>query len=94
MKTFDDLEHKPHPVWRGTAATMTFDNGYGVSVIRASGQPFGGSYGHEDELYELAVLGRDGSLDYDTGITDDVLGHLTEADVTNLMRQVQELEEV
>lgn len=91
MKTFKDLEQKPHPVWDGTTARMVFDNEYGVSVIRAAGDPFGGSYGHEDGLYELAVLGKDGSLSYETPITDDVLGSLTEDEVTNIMKQVQEL---
>jgi len=91
MNTFKDLKHKPHPNWNGTCAEMMFNNNFGVSVIRASGEPFGGSYGHEDGLYEVAVLDADGNLTYDTYITDDVIGSLTEDGVTNIMKQVQEL---
>jgi hypothetical protein len=65
---------------------MTFENGYGVSVVSHSY-----SYGGKDGLFEIAVLDKDGDLTYDTPVTNDVIGYLTEEDVTDVMKQVQEL---
>lgn len=56
----------------GEQYVYKFPNGYGASVIR-SHMSYGGSAG----LFELAVLGADGHLTYDTPVTDDVLGHLS-----------------
>jgi hypothetical protein len=89
MKTFEDLdfkEHKNHGA--GKHAIITFDNEYGASVVCT---PY--SYGGKSGLYELAVLGKDGGLSYDTPITNDVLGYLTEQDVTNVMKQIQDLKQ-
>jgi hypothetical protein len=65
---------------------MHFDNGYGVSVVSHSH-----SYGGRDGLYEIAVLDSDDKLTYDTPVTNDVIGYLSEEDVTDVMKQVQEL---
>jgi hypothetical protein len=88
MKTFNDLVFK-QDIQRGlNAARIMFDNGYGASVVIG---PY--TYGGEDGLYELAViLGSDGKLTYDTPVTDDVEGYLTEDDVTRLLEQIQNLE--
>ena len=88
---FSDLDFQPHCNYpdTGIAARHFFDNGYGVSVVR-----FLGSYGYEKGLYELAVLKgveENYEICYDTPITDDVLGHLTEEHVTNLLSQVEAL---
>jgi hypothetical protein len=84
--TFNDLEFK-QDIQRGlNAARIMFDNGYGASVIIG---PY--TYGGEDGLYELAVLGSDGKLTYDTPVTDDVEGYLSENDVTKLLEQIQKL---
>ena len=64
---------------------MEFDNGYGVSVICT---PF--SYGGKSGLYEMAVF-HDGELTYTTDLGDDVKGWLTEDEVTELLKQIQEL---
>ena len=86
MKTFKDLEFKPHPNGQGgIQATIDFDNGYGASVVLA---PW--SYGGTLGLYELAVL-HDGEITYDTPITGDVMGYLTEDEVTELFKQIQKL---
>ena len=85
MKTFNDLDFKFMRYGSGIKALINFDNGYGASVIRS---PF--SYGGNQDLYELAVV-KDGELCYDTPITDDVLGYLTEDDVTKYLQQIQEL---
>ena len=56
----------------GKRACHMFDNGYGVSVVSSMH-----SYGGKEGLYELAVLNEDGTLNYSTEITNDVVGHLT-----------------
>ena len=86
MITFNDLEFK-QDLQRGlNAARIMFDNGYGASVIIGPH-----TYGGEDGLYELGVLGKDGKLTYDTPVTEDVKGYLSEDDVTKLLEQIQKL---
>ena len=89
MKTFQDLEFEQindAPFMVGKKARIHFDNGYGVSVVSHSY-----SYGGRDGLYEVAVLDSDDNLTYDTSVTNDVMGYLTEEDVTNVMKEVQGL---
>ena len=88
MNQFSDLDFKPHPAGvEGTQAITYFQNGFGVSVV--SGPYF---YSNISGPYEVAILHKDGSITYDTPITNDVLGHLNRNEVTEIMRQVQELE--
>ena len=73
----------------GTQKLYFFDNGYGASVVCHSF-----SYGHEAGLWELAVIkGTQGkwSLEYDTPISDDVLGWLNNQDVEDLLEKIQNL---
>jgi hypothetical protein len=85
-KTFCDLEFLPHPNCpSSTQCRLHFSNGYGVSVI--TGEIF---YTDSTHPYEMAVL-KDGGICYDTPITTDVLGYLTQDDVTKHMIAVQEL---
>lgn len=68
-----------------------FGNGYGASVTRG---PF--SYGGSEGLFELAVIQFEGNTDnfqlcYDTHITNDVEGHLTENGVQMLLEQIRDL---
>ena len=86
MKTFKDLEFKQHPSADGIISRITFENGYGASVVRHEY-----SYGGKDGLYELAVLDSDGELCYDTPITNDVIGYLRDIDVTDVMEKIQQL---
>jgi hypothetical protein len=87
MKTFKDLEFVEHPSHiGGVQARITFENGYGASVVKT---PY--SYGGKDGLYELAVLGTDGHLTYDTPVTSDVIGYLRDIDVTEVMEKIQQL---
>ena len=65
---------------------VTFPNGYGASIIRGA-DTYGGSKG----LYELAVLDKQGKLTYETPITGDVEGYLTEAAVMLLLKDISEL---
>ena len=85
MKTFNDLDFQPMQFDVGIQARIYFDNGYGASVIKS---PY--SYGGNQDLYELAVI-KDNAICYDTPITDDVIGYLTEDDVTKYLGQIQEL---
>ena len=88
MITFNDLEFNqmPNSLHGGIQARTKFDNGYGVSVVRHEW-----SYGNRDGLYELAILDLDGDLCHTTPITDDVMGYLNEDDITNILKQIQEL---
>jgi len=87
MITFENLVFTNHPnPSGGVQAKVKFDNGYGASVIKTQT-----SYGGQNGLYELAVLGKDDHITYDTPITDDVLGYLSEAEVTTILAQIQSL---
>lgn len=74
----------------GIQTVYRFDNGYGASVVCHSF-----SYGTE-----LAVVRFNGSalddfdLCYDSGITQDVLGHLSPADVDMLLNKIAALPSV
>lgn len=63
-----------------------FPNGYGASVIKNKY-----SYGANDDLFELAVLNSENDLCYDTEITDDVVGYLTNDDVLKLLERIKNL---
>jgi len=95
MKKFEDLKFKPHQTGEGKQGLLFFENGYGVSVVRFK-LSFGyGSYTNNEDEWELAILiGKEDEFElaYNTNITDDVMGYLTESEVTNVMKQVQELD--
>ena len=84
MKTFADLEFGLHPAGQGVQAKIQFSNGHGASVAKT---PY--SYGGSQGKYELAVLDKDGRLDYSTEVTNDVLGYLDPEEVTEYLRQIQ-----
>ena len=87
MKKFKDLEFVSHPSHiEGVQSRITFENGYGASVVKS---PY--TYGGDKGLYELAVLGTDGHITYDTPITSDVIGYLRPEDVTDVMAKIQQL---
>ncbi len=64
-----------------------FENGYGASVVK-----FGGSYGYCKDLFELTVFKGD-KICYDTPITSDVLGYLTNDEVLKILGQIKDLKE-
>tara|TARA_Y100000034_G_scaffold115437_1_gene152558 strand:- start:37 stop:321 length:285 start_codon:yes stop_codon:yes gene_type:complete len=87
MKDFNDLSWSMHSsAGYLNRAVMHFPNGYGVSVITGSN-----AYSSDNYPYELGVITSNGKLTYTTGITDDVLGYLTEEAVTAIMYEVQQL---
>lgn len=93
MKTFKDLVFCEHPIAKSSLdgyrtakqATMTFDNGYGISVL--FGDCF---YSNGIDLYEVAVL-KDGRICYTTPIANDVIGYITEQQVSDVMKKIQEI---
>lgn len=73
-------------------ATMLFDNGYGISVVKDCPLITGKSN------FECAVIGkvppedpRQYRLVYDTDITDDVIRMDTPDEITDIMRRIQDL---
>jgi hypothetical protein len=87
MKTFKDLVFQPTDApLNGVRATIEFENGYGASVIRNSFS-FGGGAG----LYELGVI-KDNELHYDNPVSNgDVVGWLSEKDVSKLLIEIQNI---
>jgi len=89
MKTFNDLQFKEHPrgaVYGGIISRIIFDNGYGATIVQGPH-----SYGGADGLYELAVIGKNDEICYDTPVTSDVEGYLSETQVTDLLIKIQQL---
>ena len=90
MKTFNDLGFKSQTFSTGyhpaIISRMMFDNGYGISVVQGEH-----TYGGKKGLYEIAVLDGDGKLCYTSEITDDVIGNLTELEVSDYMIKIQKL---
>ena len=76
----------------GIQYIFRFENNYGASVVK-----HWGSYGHDDDEWELAVAkfydddNSNWSICYDTPLTDDVIGWLTDEDVRDLLKKIKEL---
>lgn len=88
MKTFNDLEFKPHKsIKRGFIARLNFPNKYGISVI--FGNPL---FRCSKNTYEVAIL-KNGHLCYSTPITDDVLGYQSIDNINAIMKEIQEYNE-
>lgn len=64
-----------------------FSNGYGASVVQNCY-----SKGHEDGLYQLAVL-KNGVFCYSTPITGDVIGYLSADEVAEYLQRIEGLKE-
>jgi hypothetical protein len=71
--------------WEEVALEVGCPNGYAASIARNPG-----TYGAADGRYEVAVY-RNGTIVYDTPVTDDVLGNLTESEVVDAVRQIAAL---
>ena len=83
---------RPHPAeFGGVQKLYRFANGYGASVVQHQH-----SYGGDEGMWELAVIRyEDGSdkwrITYDTEITDDVLGYLSDSDVDDTLSRIEAL---
>lgn len=88
MKNFKELPS--NPINGGIQYIFKADNGYGASIVQHSF-----SYGKDQGLWEMAVTkyDEDGEwgICYSTPITSDVLGYLSEADVMNYLKQIEQL---
>lgn len=85
--TFQELEFQLHPMGMGKQCIVQYSNGYGASIVQGPH-----TYGGKDGLYELAVFGKDGEITYDTPITNDVLGYLSEDEVTKTLLDIKNLD--
>lgn len=74
-------------LYDGIVLRFTFPNGYTASVIRRIG-----SYGFEMGLWEIAIM-YDDEIVYDTPITNDVLGWLSEEEVEKQLQEIKNLPE-
>jgi hypothetical protein len=66
-----------------------FENGFGASVAKGEF-----TYGGTKDLFELGVIKFDGNnsfLVYDTPITDEVIGWLTNDEVLELLERIKNL---
>jgi hypothetical protein len=89
-QTMDFKTFKSYVSEIGIRYRKFFENGYGVSIISTQ-FTYGGSRG----LWELAVIKGDDNnweICYDTTITNDVLGYLTESEVNDACKEVSELQ--
>ncbi len=74
----------------GVQYIAKFNNMYGASIVNHSF-----SYGGDKGLWELAVIkfieDDNWRITYNTHITDDVLGHLTDEEVNNVLVEISNL---
>ena len=84
---FKELNFEPHPMGIGNQCIVQFPNGYGASIVQ--GQY---TYGGPEGLYEIAVFGKNGEISYETPITDDVLGYLSEEAVEKTLTDIKNLD--
>lgn len=76
---------KQKSLFGGLQYTAYFKNGYGIDIVKHNG-----SYGREDDKWEIAVM-KDGDCCYTTPITDDVIGWLTSEEVMHYAMRVKML---
>lgn len=74
----------------GVQYVFKFMNNYGASVVKRPG-----SYGFRNDLWELAVIrwynDEEWHITYDTEITSDVIGDLTNAEVNEVLMRISKL---
>jgi hypothetical protein len=87
VTTFQELKFQDHTLVGRKQCIVQFPNGYGASIVQGEH-----TYGGKDGLYEIAVFGKDGGITYDTPITDDVLGYLSEEEVEKTLIDIKNLD--
>lgn len=81
------------PLNGGVQKLYRFDNNHGASVVQHNY-----SYGTDDGLWELAVIefdsgdNDDWNITYETSVTSDVIGHLSNKDVDDTLLAISILE--
>lgn len=83
---FEEIKFFDIPDYNGVQAIVKFDNGYGASIVR---HMF--SYGGPSGLFEMAVIDENNEITYNTSITNDVIGHLTESQVSEYLVKIKNL---
>ena len=90
FRNFVTRKERPNlldPLEGGVRYEFRFPNGYGASVIK-----FFGSYGYEDDLWELALLKETSKgiweLEYTELVGFDVLAHLTDERVNKCLKRI------
>lgn len=87
--SISDIEWKPHSAGiGGERAVIKFDNGYQASIVR------GGRFYTDNGTHEIAVLDKNGAITYDTPITDNVLGYLSDEQVEQAFKDISELDKL
>ena len=79
------LEHEMDPDFAWYEKRISFENGYGASIIC---KPV--SYGGDAKMFEIAVL-KSGKICYDTPVSYDVEGFLRFKDVVEVLHEIREL---
>ena len=79
------LEHEMDPDFAWYEKRISFENGYGASIIC---KPI--SYGGDAKMFEIAVL-KFGKICYDTPVSYDVEGYLDFKDVIEVLHEIREL---
>ena len=91
IKNFNDLVFNPHAnVSNGVQASLDLGNDLTISVVSMTHRvgEYGGLYGDVTEgTYEVAVFRNNDMLPL--GAFDDVVGWQTEAELTELMNELQ-----
>lgn len=94
LKEIPIYQHPTHKI--GTIQQIAFPNGYGASIIKSLY-----SYGAKEGKYELAEMTHNAKLDVPTDgyhlnmklcyeHFDDVIGFLTENEVNNYLKIIEE----
>lgn len=84
---FEQLIFQKHPIGVGKQCIVQYPNGYGASIVQGPH-----TYGGPNGLYELAVFGKNGEITYDTPITNDVLGYLSEQELEKILLDIKNLD--
>ena len=79
------LEHEMDPDFEWYEKRISFENGYGASIIC---KPM--SNGGAAKTFEIAVL-KSGKICYDTSVSDDLEGFLDFEDVIEVLHEIREL---
>ena len=76
-----DFTVERETVYNGYQLIFMFSNGYGASVVE-----------HDySKGLEIAVLDSNNKITYDTPITDDVLGYLTDEEANTILERISKL---
>ena len=89
-KNFKEYLVGKEPLFGGARYRFRFENNYGASVIKNFG-----SYGSEEDLWELALIrwsDHDWDIVYDNPVVSGgILGYLSDEDVLEVLEEIKEL---